>query len=92
MILYVAGSGISLIHFYLKRSPTPKLGDRCPNVAGRVWVNSLGSFLDPAIDLNLWSRENEYFYCVLEKFMASCVTIRHLCLPDVYKLIVSQSF
>ena len=85
--LWVVDNLLYLI-FFLKRSPTPKLGDLRPKVAGNVCVNSLGVGVVPEIDLNRWSRENENFCFVGEKFIASWVTSRHLCLPDVERLIV----
>ena len=62
----------------LKRSPTPKLGDRRPNVCGKFTVNSLGVRYVPEIDLNRESFEKEYLAFDGEKFTASCVTSRHL--------------
>jgi len=64
----------------LKRSPTPKLGDRRPKVWGILWLNSLAVLVVPEIDLKRWSREKEYLAFDGEKFTISWVTNKHLCL------------
>lgn len=64
----------------LKRSPTPKLGDRRPKVDFMVCVNSLFSYLCPEIELNRLSLAKECDIFEGEKLMDSCVNNRHLCL------------
>ncbi len=54
---------------YLKRSPTPKLGDRRPKVDGNWWLNS--TFVAPEMDLNRCPFEKEYFCFDGEKLTLS---------------------
>ena len=72
----------------LKRSPIPKLGERRPNVCGKVCENSDGVLVVPVIDLKRWSFEKLYLALVGLKFMASWVTSRHLCLVFAETLII----